>query len=149
MSEPLITRRSVIRGAVVTITGGVAGYLVAANSSVAKEKNGTTNANAYGPSGSGGEHLLAPAAQIPAGGGIVLASAKVVLSRSSNGAIHAFSAVCTHQGCIVGSVQNGEIICPCHGSRFNAFTGAVINGPAALPLPPVSVIVQNGSVYTG
>jgi len=71
----------------------------------------------------------------------------VVLTRSTDGALHGFSAICTHQGCTVGSVHDGQIICPCHGSRFNAFTGAVINGPATRPLPPVPVTVQHGEVY--
>jgi nitrite reductase/ring-hydroxylating ferredoxin subunit len=138
----------VIRGAAVVFAAGFAGYLVADNSSAAKAKNGTTAANAYGPnSGSGRRRLLALLTQIPVGGGVVLASAKIVLSRSQSGAVHAFSAICTHQGCTVGSVHNGQIVCPCHGSRFDAQTGVVINGPASSPLPAVPVSVQNGGVY--
>jgi Rieske Fe-S protein len=143
-----MSRRSVIRGAAVVLAGGVAGYLVADNSSAAKAKNGTTAANAYGPTPLRGQRrLLAPLAQIPLGGGVVLASAKIVVSRSQTGAVHAFSAICTHQGCTVGSVQNGQIVCPCHGSRFDAQTGAVITGPASSSLPAVPVSVQNGGVY--
>jgi Rieske Fe-S protein len=62
--------------------------------------------------------------------------------------VHGFSAVCTHQGCTVGSVSGGAIVCPCHGSQFNAQTGAVIAGPAPRPLPKVAVVVRNGNVYT-
>ena len=148
MTEPLISRRSLVRAAVVTVVAGVAGYVVAINSSEAKAKNGTTTANAYGPSASGGGRLLANLAQIPLGGGVVLGSAEIVLSRSQSGVVHGFSAVCTHQGCTVSSVQNGEIVCPCHGSRFNAETGTVVNGPATRPLPGVAVVVRAGGVYT-
>lgn len=137
-----------MRGAAVTVVAGIVGYIVAANSSAAHTKNGTTAANAYGPSPGGGGQLLAQVSQIPLGGGIILASQKVVLSRSQSGTLHGFSAVCTRQGCIVGSIQNGEIICPCHGSRYNVETGAVINGPAQLPLPSVTVVVQGGDVYS-
>ena len=41
----------------------------------------------------------------------------------------AFTAVCTHSGCLVGSYANGRITCPCHGSQFN-LQGQVVNGPA-------------------
>jgi Rieske Fe-S protein len=138
----------VLRGAVVAAIAGVAGYVVADNSAAARKRNGTTAANAYGPNPSPSGHLLAQVAQVPMDGGIVLAADKIVLSRSETGQVHGFSAVCTHQGCLVGSVEKGQIICPCHGSRFDAQTGAVVNGPAALPLPSVPVAVRNGGIYT-
>jgi Rieske Fe-S protein len=144
----LFSRRSLLRGALLTAVAGVAGYLVAANSSEARTKSGTTSADAYGPNSSRRGRLLAEVSQIPLGGGIVLAAAKIVLSRSQTGDVLAFSAICTHQGCTVGSVHNGQVVCPCHGSRFNAQSGAVITGPAGLPLPPVPVVVHNGGVYT-
>jgi Rieske Fe-S protein len=150
MTAGPISRRSILRGALVTAAAGVAGYLVASNSSEARSRNGTTAANAYGPSASpsGAGRLLAELSRIPLGGGLVLASAKIVLSRSQSGDVHAFSAICTHQGCLVGSVENGEIVCPCHGSRFDAQTGAVVNGPAGNPLPPVPVLVHDGGVFS-
>jgi Rieske Fe-S protein len=54
--------------------------------------------------------------------------------------------VCTHAGCTVGSVSGGTINCPCHGSKFNIATGAVVNGPAASPLSPVNIQVQGTSI---
>jgi Rieske Fe-S protein len=148
MSEEVLSRRSVLRGALVAAIAGVAGYVVADNSAAARKHNGTTAANAYGPNPSPSGRLLAEVSQVPLGGGIVLAADKIVLSRTETGQVHGFSAICTHQGCLVGSVQNNQIICPCHGSRFDAQTGAVINGPAALPLPSVPVAVKNGGIYT-
>jgi Rieske Fe-S protein len=147
MSEDLLSRRSVLRGAVVVVIAGVAGYVVADNSAAARRRNGS-GANAYGPNPSSSGHLLAEVSQVPIGGGIVLEANKVVLSRSPSGQVNGFSAVCTHQGCLVSAVHNGQIICPCHGSRFNAQTGAVVNGPASVPLPSVPVVVRNGGVYT-
>ncbi|HEX8724617.1 MAG TPA: ubiquinol-cytochrome c reductase iron-sulfur subunit [Gemmatimonadaceae bacterium] len=49
----------------------------------------------------------------------------------------AYSLICTHQQCAAG-VQNGtQIVCPCHGSRFDA-NGNVVNGPATRPLPTLT-----------
>jgi Rieske Fe-S protein len=137
----------VLRGGLVVAIAGVAGYVVADNSSAARKSNGST-ANAYGPSSAPSGHLLVGVSRVPPGGGIVLANEKIVLSRNPAGQVHGFSAVCTHQGCLVDAVENGQIICPCHGSRFDAQTGAVVTGPATEPLPPVGVTVQNGGVYT-
>jgi Rieske Fe-S protein len=148
MSEEILSRRSVLRGAAVAAIAGVAGYVIADNSAAARKPRGATTANAYGPSPAPSGHLLTEVSQVPLGGGIVLPSEKIVLTRSQAGQVHGFSAVCTHQGCLVNSVENSHIICPCHGSRFDAQTGAVVNGPAVLPLPTVAVRVKNGAVYT-
>ncbi|MFG2912962.1 MULTISPECIES: QcrA and Rieske domain-containing protein [unclassified Kitasatospora] len=59
----------------------------------------------------------------------------------------AFSAVCTHSGCAVDAPKNGQLYCPCHGSRFDAATGAVVNGPAVKPLPKYAVS-KNGDQLT-
>ena len=44
------------------------------------------------------------------------------------------------------AVAGAQLDCPCHGSKYNALTGAVINGPAPKPLPAVSVEVEDGNV---
>ncbi|WP_410669250.1 ubiquinol-cytochrome c reductase iron-sulfur subunit [Amycolatopsis sp. cmx-4-68] len=72
----------------------------------------------------------------------------VIVARTSESAVAAFSAVCTHQGCAVAP-KGADLVCPCHGSVFNALTGEVKQGPAKKPLPPVSVKVENGKVVTG
>lgn len=44
------------------------------------------------------------------------------------------SSHCTHLGCIINKVENGRLICPCHGSEFD-LDGNAVKGPAYKPLP--------------
>ncbi|HEX8293434.1 MAG TPA: FAD-dependent oxidoreductase, partial [Pyrinomonadaceae bacterium] len=56
---------------------------------------------------------------------------KVALFRDDAGALHEFSAVCTHLGCVVSfNDKERSWDCPCHGSRFDPTDGHVLNGPA-------------------
>lgn len=148
MSPEVLSRRSLLRGLAVAAVGGIAGYVVARNSSATRAKGNTTAANGYGGAPKGGSPVTR-LDRVPIAGGVVLTADKIVLTRDANGAVHGFSAVCTHQGCTVDSVVDGAISCPCHGSRFNADTGAVLTGPATNPLPAVAVVVRDGNVYTG
>lgn len=38
-------------------------------------------------------------------------------------------AKCTHLGCNIHSIENDELVCPCHGSRFS-LNGDCLKGPA-------------------
>lgn len=89
---------------------------------------------------------LAAAAAIPVGGGMIFAELDLVVTQPSAGQFKAFSATCTHQGCAVTSVADGQIVCACHGSYFAVADGAVTGGPAGAPLPERAVSVQNGSI---
>ena len=64
-----------------------------------------------------------------------------------DGAFAVYSLICTHLGCVL-AVQGDGLHCPCHGSEFSA-TGAVVTGPAKLPLPPYDARVQDGSLLVG
>ena len=90
--------------------------------------------------------VLGAASDIPVGGGAVYAAAKVVVTQPASGQYRAFSAVCTHVGCVVNKVTNGTIDCPCHGSRFRITDGAVAAGPAPSPLPAKQVAIVDGRV---
>ncbi|WP_029137788.1 Rieske (2Fe-2S) protein [Nakamurella lactea] len=90
---------------------------------------------------------LAAVSDIPDGGALVVD--QVVLARTGD-TVTAHSGICTHQGCAVVAAQSGdEVDCPCHGSRYTASTGAVLQGPATAPLPEVQVTVKNGTVLQG
>jgi Rieske Fe-S protein len=132
----------------VVAVGAVAGFVVARNSGAASGKAATTAANGYGAASAASGRLLARVDQLPRDGGLILAGDKIVLTSGSDGAVHAFSAVCTHQGCTVSSVSRGQISCPCHGSRFDARTGAVVAGPAPAPLASIPITVRDGGVYS-
>ncbi len=86
------------------------------------------------------------ASEIPVGGGKIYAAAKVVVTQPARGRYRAFSAVCTHVGCIMSEVANGTIDCPCHGSEFKITTGAVVTGPAPAPLPKKQIKIVDGKV---
>jgi len=98
-----------------------------------------------GDAQSGGK-ALASAADVPVGGCFVVTSAKVVVTQPTEGDFKAFSAVCTHQGCVVESSSDGEIPCPCHGSRFSLEDGSPVSGPATSALSPVQITVDGDSI---
>ena len=83
---------------------------------------------------------------VPVGGGTVVEGAKVVVCQPSAGVYKAFSAICTHQGCTVGSVSDNQIHCPCHGSVFSATDGSVVNGPATQPLGALTAKVDGTTI---
>jgi len=70
------------------------------------------------------------------GGAIIVrapGAPQVLVARTPAGGFAATGAICTHQGCPVG-VDGGEIVCPCHLSRF-AFDGTLLHPPAKAGLP--------------
>jgi len=111
-----------------------------------RRRGGDGNGNGGGGGGGGGAPALTTTAKVPVGGGQILAAQKIVVTQPKAGTFAAFTAVCTHAGCIVDSVSGGTINCPCHGSKFNISNGSVVNGPAAAPLAPVSIKVQGSSI---
>jgi len=92
---------------------------------------------------------LATTAEVPEGGGKIIDGKNIVITQPQAGSFKAFTAVCTHQGCIVNSVADGTIDCPCHGSKFSIKDGSVVNGPATSPLAPVAIKVEGASIVPG
>ncbi|MDZ5663567.1 Rieske (2Fe-2S) protein [Nocardioides sp. zg-1308] len=96
--------------------------------------------------GAAGGEALASAADVPVGGCLVVTGAKVVVTQPTEGDFKAFSAVCTHQGCLVETSSEGEIPCPCHASRFSLEDGSPLSGPASAPLEAVEITVDGDSI---
>lgn len=96
---------------------------------------------------------IGPASGVPVGGAASFTDPSnglpAYVVQPTAGTFDAFSAVCTHQGCTVGYVQSSDTFdCPCHGSIFNARTGAVLQGPAPAPLPRIPVeLGPEGQLY--
>jgi Rieske Fe-S protein len=129
------SRRALLRGAAAVGVVGAAAVGLAACSS-----GSSSGASASGPV------TLGAASAVPVGSGTLYRSQQIVVTQPTTGAFKAFSAVCTHQGCIVDGVTHGVIQCPCHGSQFNISTGAVVTGPATKPLPSRTVTVTGGKL---
>jgi Rieske Fe-S protein len=154
------TRRGVLLGAGIAGIGGVAVLAGCSTSAVPYDANeagvapgedapssaaapAATGQAAGMGSGAPTGTLLAMATDIPVGGGKVFLNQKVVVTQPVKGEFKAFSAVCTHVGCICNKVANGTIDCPCHGSEFKITDGAVVTGPAPTPLPTRTITVSS------
>ncbi|MGW4233948.1 Rieske (2Fe-2S) protein [Streptomyces sp. NPDC004980] len=136
------------RRTVVTAVGavGVAAALTACGGSKDSEGSDTVRPAGEGDGANGGGAVLAKTSDIPEGGGVVFADQGVVVTQPKAGEFRAFSSKCTHQGCAVKGIADGIINCPCHGSTFDAATGAVTGGPATQPLPEKPIQVQGDSI---
>ena len=112
----------------------------------AGQGSGTPGTARSAPGKTGGGTVLGMAADIPVGGGKVFTAEKVVVTQPTAGEFRAFSAVCTHVGCLCNVVANGTINCPCHGSEFKITNGAVVTGPASGPLASAIITVTDGKI---
>jgi len=72
---------------------------------------------------------------------------KFILVKSA-ASIKVFSNKCTHAGCRINQEIEGQLVCPCHGSRYDSETGKVLQGPAGLPLStiPFSMDTKTGEI---
>jgi Rieske Fe-S protein len=155
------TRRGLLAGVGLV---GLAGAVSACSSGGSSSSSAGANAGATGagtapnaassaPSattgGSSASGALATTSEIPVGGGMIFTSEKVVVTQPTAGDYKGFSAVCTHMGCIVSTISNGTIDCPCHGSQYSITNGSVVAGPAPKPLPAAAIKVSGTSIFLG
>ena len=64
------------------------------------------------------------------------------------GRFYAFDDTCTHEGCSLatGRLEGTVVQCPCHGSRFDVGTGAVMRGPAERPVQVFRLTDKGGEL---
>jgi Rieske Fe-S protein len=93
-----------------------------------------------------GGQELAKTSEIPVGGGTIFKDQKIVVTQPKKDEFKAFSAICTHLGCIVKwDPETRKILCPCHAGVFGA-DGKVVGGPPSRPLPEYEVLKQGNEL---
>jgi Rieske Fe-S protein len=107
--------------------------------------DGPTGGASGGTGGSGGEPLTSTS-DIEVGGGAIFPDAEVVVTQPAKGQFKCFTAVCTHQGCLVSEVSEGTINCDCHGSQFSIEDGSVVQGPATFALSEDKISVSGDQI---
>ncbi|MDP2014906.1 MAG: Rieske (2Fe-2S) protein [Actinomycetota bacterium] len=140
-------RRTVLAGSGMVLASlAVAACSTSDGSADASASTSTAPEPSTSSDSSGGGQVLAATSAVAIGGGVVVSSPPIVITQPSAGQFNGFTAICPHQGCLVSRVEDNEIICPCHGSRFSASDGSVINGPAEVGLQTADVAVEGSNV---
>jgi len=129
---PRLSRRRLL-----SLAGGSTGLMLAATVSGCGEPTGEPPTE---PVGAGNVSALSA--------GTMLVLSNVVLGRDAGG-VYAMSAVCTHQGCLLGGKRTvaAGLSCPCHGSAFDG-NGRVTHGPAGRPLQHYAVTIAADGTIT-
>jgi arsenite oxidase small subunit len=153
-----ISREKFVRLAGTVGVGVAAASISACGSSSGSESGGSGDSGSDGEksaakttsekSGSSGGSGIAAESDVKPGSAAKFKDGgeDAVLVHLENGDFVAYSAICTHQGCVV-AFKDGQLACPCHGSVFDPSNGGeVVTGPANQPLPEIAVKVQDGNV---
>ncbi len=145
--KPAVTRRTALVAGAATLGGATLAACSSDSSSTTSAPPSAPPSTSAGTSPAGGKGLVA-LNSIKVGEAVsakLADGSKVIVARPTSTTAVAFSAICTHQGCTVAPAGK-KLDCPCHGSVYNATTGAVMSGPAPKPLPKVPVHVAGGQV---
>src|SRR4051812_1780494 len=95
--------------------------------------------------GADGRWRLGPRTRFAPGTATLLRRAKAIIVNDTDG-LHALTAICTHEGCVVHDLPaRKEIVCPCHGAAYT-YRGAVKRGPAQAPLVWLALTVEDGEL---
>ncbi|SFS77746.1 Rieske (2Fe-2S) protein [Saccharopolyspora flava] len=144
MTDDIRSRRSVLAA------GGAAAGVAALSACGAQAPQQSDSQPPAPPQPAPSGQVLTPLAAVPVGGAIPVQTPdgrQAIVARPDESTAAAFDAACTHKGCPV-KPAGAELTCPCHGSVFDAATGAVRKGPADRPLASIPVRVQGDQVVT-
>lgn len=85
---------------------------------------------------------------IPVGSGrrFEVEKVAILITQPKAGDFRAFSAICTHAGYVMSTVENSEIRCDNHGALYNADDGSVIKGPATRALGKIALTVEGDTI---
>ncbi|MFF5568684.1 Rieske (2Fe-2S) protein [Streptomyces sp. NPDC012623] len=139
MAGPSAPRRTVLKGAALAGVAGLGAAACSTDSKLGHAEPPTPTAPVD----------LGDASEVPVGGAKLYKEQRVVVSCPAKGQYKAFSAQCTHAGCLLGKLEGTVGDCPCHGSKFDVTTGEVLHGPATAPLPEVPVTAAGGKLVAG
>lgn len=142
-SEPLTRRKSLQLLLAFSITATAAGIIGPIIAYLWPQASG---ASYGGPTDVGGVADFAVGA-----GTIVSVNDKpVIVVNNKTGGLKAFSAICTHLGCIVQWDETKTAIhCPCHDGIFSPANGNVVSGPPPRPLTGYELAIKDGRVLVG
>ncbi|MGW2276988.1 Rieske (2Fe-2S) protein [Streptomyces sp. NPDC001770] len=139
MSGSPATRRTVLKGAALAGAAGLGAAACSTESKLGHAQTPTPTAPVD----------LGAADAVPVGGSKLYREQRLLVTCPAKGQYKAFSAQCTHAGCVLAKIEKNEGHCPCHGSIFDTTTGEVIQGPATVPLPAVPVSAEGGRLVAG
>ncbi|MGO1543689.1 MAG: ubiquinol-cytochrome c reductase iron-sulfur subunit [Gulosibacter sp.] len=140
------SRRAFIRNTALASGGTAVAFLLSA---CGAETDNGSSAGSSTESDAVQEPVTVPAAEVPVGGGAVFKQHEIVVTQPTEGSYFAFSAICTHQGCVLVSVEDRGAFCGCHSSYFDINTGDPVAGPAQEPLPSIPVAVSGDTLTVG
>ncbi|WP_329580848.1 Rieske 2Fe-2S domain-containing protein [Kitasatospora sp. NBC_01250] len=152
LPEEAVRRRSFLDGSIAAVALGGAGLLGGSLTATfirrkPKPASAATPAGGAASAPAGGAKASVAVADVPVGGSATVTDPAsgdaVYIVQPAAGQYCGLSSVCTHAGCAVDAPKQGQLRCPCHGSKFDAATGAVLAGPAVKPLPRYRV-TKNG-----
>ena len=132
-----------LAGATVATVGGYLGGHLAWRNGVNVDRHAWDHPTAEGWEDVAAEDDLQPDAPIT-----VSAGGEEVLLVRTRGDVFAVADVCAHAGGPLheGSIEDGCVQCPWHGSVFRLQDGAVVHGPATGPQPAYDVRLAGGRV---
>ncbi len=148
MNDPHPSRRALIAGAgAASLTGVLAAC--GGDDQPPPSSSGTTPGAA--PTTGGAKPPASPAplttkGKIPVGGAVSFGADGVIVAQPTAGKFVGFSAICTHQECVLTNIQGDKIKCGCHQSEFSAKDGRVLNGPANRSLPKVDLKIEGENI---